>query len=210
VGRRQEKLGHRGSFAKVIEGKTPGMEAEQPRFKRKTFIVWVGCVAILLSLYLANRDWFDIEFLRDMVSDHLVLVIAIYLAILSLLGLTFIPSTPFAIAGVFLFSPPLAYLLNLVGILTSSTIVYHFAHFLGLHTAFETRYPSQIEKVRTALRRKELPIIVGWSFFPVVPTDLVIYVASTLRIPLWKCLLGVLIGEGTLNAFYIFSIGLSL
>ena len=70
--------------------------------------------------------------------------------------------------------------------------------------------PAKIGKVRTALRRKELPIIVGWSFFPVVPTDLIIYVASTLSIPLWKCLLGVLLGEGTLNAFYIFSIGLSL
>jgi uncharacterized membrane protein YdjX (TVP38/TMEM64 family) len=188
---------------------TPGSGAGQPRFKRKTFVVWIVCVAVLLSLYHANRDWFDIEFLRGMVADRMPLVVAIYLTILSLLGLIFIPSTPFAIAGVFLFPPVLAYSLNLVGILTSSTIVYHFAHFLGLHTAFEGRYPEQIDKVRSALRRKELPIIVGWSFFPVVPTDLIIYVASTLNIPLWKCVLGVLIGEGTLNAFYIFSIGLS-
>ena len=43
-----------------------------------------------------------------------------------------------------------------------------------------------------------------------VPTDLVIYVASTLKIPLWKCLLGVLLGEGALNAFYIFSVGVAL
>jgi uncharacterized membrane protein YdjX (TVP38/TMEM64 family) len=137
-------------------------------------------------------------------------VVPIYLLILSLLGLTFIPSTPFAIGGVLLFSPGLAYLLNLVGILTSSTIVYYFARFLGVGTAFEERFPRQTQKVQSALTHKELPIIVAWSFFPLVPTDLMIYVASSLRIPVWKCLLGVLIGEGTLNAFYIFSVDFAL
>ncbi|MFC1662363.1 VTT domain-containing protein [Gemmatimonadota bacterium] len=186
------------------------MGNEQPRFKRKTFVVWLVCVVVFLSLYYANRDWFTVDLLRGMVNENKAAVIAVYLTTLSLLGLTFIPSTPFSIAGVFLFSPALAYFLNLVGILTSSTIVYHFAHFLGLHAAFEAKYPQQIKKTQTALSRKELPIIMGWSFFPAVPTDLIIYVASTLSIPLWKCLLGVLLGEGTLNAFYIFSVGWSL
>lgn len=194
-----------------VEGlEHPTVGTKAPAFKKKTFIFWLACVAILLTLYHLHREWFDVESLRSLVDQNRALVITIYLTVLSLLGLTFIPSTPFAIAGVFLFSPGLAYFLNLLGILTSSTIVYHFAHFLGLHTAFETRYPQKVRKVRDALRRKELPIIIGWSFFPVVPTDLIIYVASTLSIPLWKCLLGVLIGEGTLNAFYIFSIGFTL
>ena len=180
------------------------------RFRKKTFAVWVLLVVTLLTLYFVNREWFDIEFLQDFVSEHKLVVVSVYLLILSLLGLTFIPSTPFAIAGVLMFSPMEAYLLNLLGIITSSTIVFHFARFLGLNHALEAKYPSQVKKVREALRRKELPIIAGWSFFPAVPTDLMIYVASTLDIPLWKCLLGVLLGEGTLNAFYIFSVGLAL
>jgi uncharacterized membrane protein YdjX (TVP38/TMEM64 family) len=186
------------------------MTTEAPAFKKKTFIAWLICVAALLTLYQVHREWFDIEGLRALVEVHRGLVITIYLSVLSLLGLTFIPSTPFAIAGVFLFTPGLAYVMNLVGILTSSTIVYHFAHFLGLHTVFETRYPTKVARVRGALEMKELPIIVGWSFFPVVPTDLIIYVASTLSIPLWKCLVGVLMGEGALNAAYIFSFGATL
>ena len=194
-----------------IEGEEhPSVNPEAPAFKKKTFFFWLFCVATLLTLYHLNRELLDVENLRSLVDQNRVLVIGAYLTVLSLLGLTFIPSTPFAIAGVFLFSPALAYSLNLLGILTSSTIVYHFAHFLGLHTAFETRYPQQVTRVRGALSKKELPIIIGWSFFPVVPTDLIIYVGSTLSIPLWKCLLGVLIGEGTLNAFYIFSIGFTL
>ena len=179
-------------------------------FKRKTFIVWVLVVAVVLTLYLTYQDRIDVDWIRGVVHDNRFLITPFYLLILSSLGLIFIPSTPFAIAGVFLFNPPLAYFLNLVGIITSSTIVYHFAEFLGLREGFETKYPGRTEKVQRALDRKELPIIIGWSFFPVVPTDLIIYVASTLKIPLWKCLLGVLIGEGALNAFYIFSVTAAL
>ncbi len=182
------------------------MAEQSTRFKRKTFIAWLLVVAVALTLFMAYQDRIDVNWIRGLVHDNRLLIIPCYLLLLSLLGLTFIPSTPFAIAGVILFDPTLAYFLNLVGIITSSTIVFHFAGFLGLRDAFETRYPEQTKKVRRALDRKELPIIIGWSFFPVVPTDLIIYVASTLEIPLWKCLLGVLLGEGTLNAFYIFSV----
>jgi len=138
------------------------------RFRKKTFAVWVLVAVTLLTLYFINREWFDIDFLQDKVSQHKLAVVSVYLIILSFLGLTFIPSTPFAIAGVLMFSPAEAYLLNLLGIITSSTIVFHFARFVGLNHAFEAKYPSQLDKVRKALRRKELPIIAGWSFFPAV------------------------------------------
>jgi len=133
----------------------------------------------------------------------------IYFLVLSVLGFFMvIPSTPFAIAGVAIFSPAEAYVLNLLGILTSTTLVYYFARFLGIGTFFENRYPEKVKKLRKALSEKELPIIIGWSFFPAVPTDLITYVASGLRIPVYKCVLGVLIGEGFLNAIYIFSAGI--
>ncbi len=175
--------------------------------RRPHVLAWLLIVSIFLVTYYLHKDWFDITQLRGLVEEHAILVRGIYLLILSLIGLTFIPSTPFAIGGVLLFSPVEAYILNLVGILTSSTIVYHFARYLRLDHMFEDKYPTQINSLKKALKNKELPIIIGWSFFPAVPTDLIIYVSSTLRVHLWKALLGVLIGEGVLNAFYIFSAG---
>jgi len=186
------------------------MTDPKPRFRKKTFIAWVLLVGTLLVLYFTHREVLDVEIVRGLVDRNRAVVIPVYLLVLSLLGLIFIPSTPFAIAGVILFSPGLAFFLNLVGIITSSTIVYHFAQFLGLGHAFEERWPLQKTKIEEALTNRELPIIVGWSFFPAVPTDLMIYVASSLSVPLWKCLLGVLIGEGCLNALYLFSVGFAL
>jgi uncharacterized membrane protein YdjX (TVP38/TMEM64 family) len=176
------------------------------KVRKNTLFIWIAIVVITLILYYVKRDLFDISFLREYVSDHNALVLILYLIILTFIGLTIIPSTPFAVAGVLLFPPLMAYIVNLIGIITSSIVVYYFTKYLRLDLWFVSKYPAQSEKINKALHKKELPIIAGWSFFPVVPTDLIIYVSSTLNIPFWKCVLGVLIGEGTLNAFYIFSI----
>ena len=181
---------------------------EKIRIRTKTLYTWVTITILILILYLFKRELFDITFLQGFVNDNRLMVVTVYLIILSLIGLLFIPSTPFAIAGVILFSPWEAYMFNLIGIITSSTIVYYFTQYLRLNRWIEARFPEKTIKVREALNKKVLPIIAGWSFFPVVPTDLIIYVASTLSIPYWKCVLGVLIGEGILNACYIFSIDL--
>ena len=180
------------------------------KVRRKTLFIWITILTVTLVLYYTNRDFFDISFLKEYVGDHKVLVLSLYLIILTFIGLTFIPSTPFAVAGVLLFSPLEAYIINLVGIISSSIVVYYFTQYLRLDVWLESKYPDKIEKVKKALRKKELPIIAGWSFFPVVPTDLIIYVSSTLSIPFWKCAVGIIIGEGTLNALYIFSIDIFL
>ena len=48
------------------------------------------------------------------------------------------------------------------------------------------------------------PIIIGWSFFPLAPTDLICYVCGVLRVRFWKFLLGVTLGEGAISAIYIY------
>lgn len=173
--------------------------------KHTRIIIWLLGIIVVLSTYHLKKEWFDLELLKVFIGEHKLLVVLVYLLVLSILGLFFIPSTPFAIAGVVLFSPGEAYLYNLVGILTSSTIVYYFAKYLKLDQAFEEKYPGKIKLVQSKLERKELPIIIGWSLFPAVPTDLMIYAASSFKVRLWKCLIGVFIGEGILNLFYIFS-----
>ena len=179
---------------------------EKSEIRKKSFFLWLSVIVILLVLYFINREWFDISFLQRFVDDHKFLVIAIYLTILTLIGLTFIPSTPFAMAGLLLFPAFETYVINMIGIITSTAIVYYFTQYLGLDKWIEVKFPSQIEKTKRALTNKELPIIIAWSFFPVVPTDLIIYVSSSLRISYLKCVIGVFIGEGILNALYIFSV----
>ena len=94
--------------------------------------------------------------------------------------------------------------LTLPGIAASSSICYWFAEALHFDEVFERRYPARIQQLKSLLQRRQLPIIIGWSFILVLPTDLICYVCGSLRINFKKVLIGVLIGEGTVYAIYIF------
>lgn len=139
-----------------------------------------------------------------------MMALIIYFLLLSARGMTMIPSTPLLLAGILIFDPLELFIVNMAGILSSSTLVYYFSKYLGFDMYFEMKYGKYTKKIRNGLTDKELPVIVGWSFFPLVPTDLIVYIGSSLRIPLLKCLLGVFIGESVINAFYILSTTLIL
>ena len=62
---------------------------------------------------------------------------------------------------------------------------------------------QQMARLRALLTRRQLPIVVLWSFFPLAPTDLVCYACGALRVDL-KNAPGGGAGEGAICAVYIF------
>ncbi len=63
---------------------------------------------------------------------------------------------------------------------------------------------KHVKALEAGMKEYELPIIIGWSFCPILPTDLVCCVSGVLKLSLYKLLLGILIGEGICCALYIF------
>ena len=179
---------------------------EKSYFKKTTFLEWLIIIFIVGLLFLFKIDIFNLSFLSVFIEDYKILAAIIYILVLALTGLVLTPSTPFTLAGLLFFSPIETFFYNLIGIVFSLTIAYYFTQYLGLDHAVEKRYPKQVKKLKQKLNKKELIIIILWSFTPFVPKDLIIYTSSSLRIPYKKCLIGVLIGEGLLNAIYIFSL----
>ena len=186
------------------------LEKIQPKkfLKKKLLIIWISLLLILFVFYFVAPNYFSLDFLSNFVKENKLMVVFLFISIITLISLTLIPSTPFVLSGLLLFSPLETFIYSIIIIILYSTITYYFARYLGLDRYFEKKYPESIKKIRKALKGKEWFIIIGWGFIPIFPTDLVIYMCSSLKIPFRKCLIGVLIGEGTLNALYIFSVGL--
>jgi uncharacterized membrane protein YdjX (TVP38/TMEM64 family) len=128
----------------------------------------------------------------------------VYLGLGCIRGFTLVPATYLVLAGMLVLPPGPLFALTIAGIVVSSTAVYYFAEAMRFDRFFERRYPHQVSRLRALLRRRELPIVIAWSFFPLAPTDAVCYVCGALRIDLKTCLLGVVIGEGAICAIYIF------
>lgn len=171
---------------------------------RYAFLVaWLSVVAGALYLYFFQRAFIETE-LADALSFGGIIAAIIYLLLGAVRAFTLVPATLMIVVGMPFFKPVPLFILTLAGILITSGLFYWFSEALQFNEEFERKHPKQIEKMRRALQKHQLPIIVFWSFFPLLPTDLICYVCGALKINFPKTLLGVGIGEGTICAVYIF------
>jgi uncharacterized membrane protein YdjX (TVP38/TMEM64 family) len=167
------------------------------------FALWIVVAAAALYLYFFKREAIQTE-MRDAMSASFWAACLTYLLIGALRAFTLVPATfPLLIAMPF-FDPWVLLALTIPCIAISSSVCYWFAEALHMDELFERKYPRQIGKLKGLLQRYQMPIIIGWSFFLLLPTDVLCYVCGSLKINYRKFLIGILIGEGTVYAIYIF------
>jgi uncharacterized membrane protein YdjX (TVP38/TMEM64 family) len=172
-------------------------------FRRLVLTLWLAVVAIAVLTYVFQRDAMQ-QFLLQLSTAPPVWAYTSYLILGCLRGFTLVPATYLLLVGLFVLPPLPLFGLTLVGIVVSSAAVYTFAERMRLDRYFESHYPRQVARLRALLARRELPIVIAWSFFPIAPTDLICYVCGALRVDLKKCLFGVTVGEGAICAVYVF------
>jgi uncharacterized membrane protein YdjX (TVP38/TMEM64 family) len=173
------------------------------RLSAVTFFIWLLAIASGSYFYVARADIVRDEILILSASSTAIAG-TVYFAMGCIRGFTLIPVTYLIPFGLLFLSPAVHFLLTIGGILVSSAGLYYFSERLQLAEYFETRHANHVARIRTLLRRQELPIVIGWSFFPLAPTDLICYVCGSLGVGVRKMLLGILVGEGIICALYIF------
>jgi uncharacterized membrane protein YdjX (TVP38/TMEM64 family) len=167
-------------------------------------LVWLIVAGAALYIAIFHREALQRQ-LEAATTASVIAGGALYLAMGCLRGFTLIPATSWVLLGVVFFPPVPLFLLTLTGIVVSSASVYYFAEALHLDELLRRRHARQLDRAQALLNRYGLPIIIGWSFFPLAPTDLICYLAGVLRINVVKCLIGVAIGEGAICGIYIFT-----
>jgi uncharacterized membrane protein YdjX (TVP38/TMEM64 family) len=170
---------------------------------------WIGVLASALYVYFFHGEALQL-LLVGLSAAPPVWMYAAYLTLGCVRGFTLIPVTYLVVAGMLVLPPLPLYALTLTGIVVSSAAVYYFAEAMQFDRFFMRRYARQVARLRELMARRELPIVIAWSFFPIAPTDLVCYVCGALKVDVKKCLLGVTIGEGAICAIYIFLGGQAL
>lgn len=165
--------------------------------------LWLAVVGATIYAFLTRREALQ-HALADASSASFLAGAAVYLVFGCLRGFTLIPSTTLVVAAIPVFPPVPLFLLTLAGILISSSSIYFFAESLHLEEVFAGLHSERMARLRAAMTRYELPVIIGWSFFPLAPTDLICYVCGIYGVRFLKCVVGVAIGEGAICAIYIF------
>jgi uncharacterized membrane protein YdjX (TVP38/TMEM64 family) len=171
--------------------------------RRILLTIWIVLVAGSLYVYFFRPSLIQ-GGIDDAFSVSVAAGCALYLLLGCLRGFTLIPSA-YLVLGAIAFLPPGPLLaMTLIGIAVSSSSIYFFSASMRFDEYVARRHPAGVARMRELLQRHELPIIVGWSFFPLAPTDLICYVCGVLRVNFPKFLFGVCLGEGAICAIYIY------
>lgn len=170
-------------------------------------VLWAAVVLVCIGTYIYDPSRFTAENIAEFLGRFSGVIWLIYLGFSIVRGITLLPSTPLVLAGTLLFpEQPFAVLVvSMTGILLSSTMIYFFSEYLGFNEYFEGHKPELTHKIKAKL---EHPLgflfVAGWAFFPLVPTDLVCYLAGTTKMNYWKFIAAVFVGELILCICYIF------
>ncbi len=178
-----------------------------PVFRRLGQVIWIGTAAAGLISYIAAPQLFTAENIAAFLLRFQSAIWLIYIGFSIVRGLTLLPSTPLIIAGTIMFpARPFSVLaVSLVGIFLSSSMIYFFAEYLGLSEYFEGHKPELTHRIKSRLEHPLGFLFVAlWAFFPLVPTDLVCYLAGSAKMNYWEFIGAVMTGESVLCATYIF------
>ena len=176
---------------------------------RKASARWLAistwAVVLIVAAYIF---WFRgpeaYSFAKSLMQTSPLVAGTIFFIFGCLRGFTLIPSTYFILLGLLFFPPFPLYLMVVFSIVISSALIYWFSDAVHMDSYFESKYPKEIERIKAALSKREMSLIIGWSFAPFLPTDLICYVCGALELDFKKFILSVFIGEALSCLMYIY------
>jgi uncharacterized membrane protein YdjX (TVP38/TMEM64 family) len=171
------------------------------QIKRGISLVWVGAILALLLFFAFNPAFLSADGLADFFKQFEGQIWTVYIFIFLIRGIFLIPSTPFVLAGALLFPQSSLWVvaISLFSVLSSATFLYYWADLIGIGGYLEKKYPKQSERVSYLLNKPyALLLVIGWAFFPLVPTDLICYIARIVGMKYRVMILGIFLGESAL------------
>ncbi len=175
--------------------------------KRIIYGLWITIVLTVIITLIVNPSFFSVQNLVAFIQKFEMQLMVVYIVISCLRGVFLIPSTPFVLAGVMLFpsSPVFVIVVSMVGILLSAILLYYFSDLLSFSEKLENKFPEKMEVWKKRVQsKKAFWIVLVWSFFPLVPTDLICYLAGIVKMPIKYLLVGVGVGEVILVGCYVY------
>ncbi|MDP6136980.1 MAG: VTT domain-containing protein [Arenicellales bacterium] len=169
--------------------------------------IWLVVVVIVLGLLLMFPGWLNRESISDYLNNLGAMALLVYIGVSLTRSMLLIPCTPFVLAGAISFPQQLflVWLISMVGIVVGAFLVYSFPSFGNYDEHLEEKYPEKIAVLKEKMHGKyAFAFIIGWSFFPLVPTDAVCYVAGMAKMSFKNMISALLIGEFPLVTAYIF------
>lgn len=172
--------------------------------KKIILYIWGFLLLSIFLYYIYNPLFFTQKWFNDFLSKFWSYVLIIYLIITLLRWFLFIPSTILIFAWAVFLSPINLFIISMIWIIASSSIVYFFSEYLWIDKILEKQFwNKKIKSLEEKINKNWLLIVTIWSFTPIVPTDLICYIAWITKMKYYKFILWVILWETPLVLLYV-------
>ncbi len=174
--------------------------------RRILLILWIFSILIIAWLLYRYESLRDPQMIRDIIAGWGWIGLILYFLVSMIRGIFLLPALPIVVAGTLLFPEDrgFIYLISMIWVISSSFLIYEWSIFLWLDQYLSTHLTDdRRDQISRLIDRYGMWGVAFWAFLPFTPTDLVCYLAGTMRMNLWKFLLGIVVGEGVIIALIV-------
>ncbi len=170
-------------------------------------IVWIIAFFAVITAYLIYPNYFKVDYITNKLNENHNLITFVYVLFTIFRSLFFIPATFALILGLALFPDELTFLfiINMFGIIAGASLLYLGGKFFTPEHFFSEKKMKSLPKIKSKINEYGFGIVLIWSFFPFVPTDLICYVAGATRMQFIKFITAVFLGEIILVSIYLYT-----
>ncbi len=174
--------------------------------KKYLRIVWLTLVIGVLALYYFFPGVFSYDYLEQLIAEDLLLGSMLIFGIHIVRSFTFIPASPLIVLSVVVFpdSPWFLLLVNWLGMSLSAMMLFLLSYYLDFNQFLEKK-PKTTAKITHRLNSPSgFWYIFIWSFVPVFSSDLMCFIAGSLKLRFPQFILAFSMGTIIMCGFYIY------
>lgn len=175
---------------------------------RAVWALWILLLLAIIITIIIRPDLTDPDKLSHLLQRNQDTTLLLYSALIMIRTLTLFPLTPFIFAGAIIWSgqPFIPILLCWISGQIASIVHYHFPHWLGMDAWAKRKYPTRYQQVHQKVKEKGFWYVLLISMIPIMPQELIYYVAGVTRMSFWPFQIAIAISHAIIISIYILGI----
>ncbi|WP_413701071.1 VTT domain-containing protein [Psychromonas sp. KJ10-10] len=160
--------------------------------------IWVSIAVLAITSMHWLINHYGVSELQDLIEQYYWYILSAYALLITLRGILFIPTMPAIIMMASSLDPLVMFVLTFFATLGSAYLVCLAVDYLDMQRKIDKFSGKSLKRAQNWINSSGVAAVTGWAFFPLVFTDIIVYLARLSGMPHKHILLGIAIGEGLL------------
>ncbi|MDB1124273.1 hypothetical protein [Vibrio algarum] len=161
-------------------------------------VVWVVIVVIAIVGIRWLNNTYTLSEMQEAITNNQLYVLTGYAALISVRGVLFIPTMPLIMVMASVVESWLFFSVTLTASCCSAYVVCLAVDYLDMQNKLNVLPDTSVKRAQNWVNSMGVAAVAGWAFFPLVFTEIIVYLARLSGLTKKQLIASVAIGEGLL------------